>query len=120
MIKRRKRVSLQTYAEKFAMHLLFEASSGSVGRAPYIKEGQEKPELPMSFHDRRSLLDSVTKLIAMKHKIDPEEEEDGISGFRERLHDRSDDGSEALGGADSDATEAEGDDSASYSGTGRS
>jgi hypothetical protein len=99
--KRRKRKNLQAYAEEFAISLLYEASGGKIGKV----KSAEKSEYNMSFHDRRALLDSMTKLMALKHKIEPEEEEDGIASYREQLNGQH--GTEiADGGDSSDTSEA--------------
>lgn len=103
MKKRRKRKDLAAFAEEFAIALLFEASNGSIGRIKALPEGVEKPELTMSFHDRRALLDSMTKLVAMKRRTEPEDEEDGIASYREQLNGQH--SSETSDGGDSPEAE---------------
>ena len=83
--KRRKRRGLQAYAEEFALSLIYEASSGKVGK---VKDSS-KPEddNPVSFRDRRALLDSVTKLLGAQPDENTEEDEDGLSILQGRLND---------------------------------
>ena len=85
--KRKIKRGLSRAADAYAMLLLWDASGGKVGRAPALKEGEEPVENPISFRDRRALLDSVTKLLAGEPSNTDEEEEDGIASFRERLND---------------------------------
>lgn len=103
MIKRRRRGKrgLQRAADVFALALMYEASGGTVGRAPALKEGEEAKENPVPFKERRALLDSVTKLLAGQPPSDDDSDEDGISDFRSRLNDDGDSG-ESSGGADPD------------------
>lgn len=85
--KRKIKRGLSRAADAFALYLLFEASGGKVGKSP-ITEGEKEPvENPISFRDRRALLDSVTKLLAGEPPNTDGEEEDGIESFRERLND---------------------------------
>ena len=88
MAKKRKKSGLRHAAEVFALSLLFEASGGSIGRVPKVQEGNTVKAPDMAFSDKRALLDSMTKLITLSHKVDPveEEETDGLSAARERLH----------------------------------
>jgi len=108
MTKKRKKPKvkrgLQRAADAFAMALIFEASGGRVGRAPALKEGETPVENPVSFRDRRALLDSVTKLLAGQ-PAEGDEEESGVDYFRDRLKDDGDD-RETGSGADSPEGEA--------------
>lgn len=85
--KRKHRDRLLLASEALAMSLLFDATEGRMGKAPNpLKEGIIAPP-PIEFKDKRALLDSITKLMQLKHTVDPEEEpEDGLSSYRERLN----------------------------------
>ncbi len=101
--KKRKCKGLDVIAEEFAMTLIYEATSGKVGRARLpIKEGEEVN--PISFRDRRALLDSVTKLLGAQKEPD-DEEETGINSFKERL--RGGESGTADDGTDTDAPTSE-------------
>lgn len=100
--KRKSKRGLSRAADAFAMALIWEASGGTVGREPVKKEGQEPVENPVSFRDRRALLDSVTKLLAGEPPPTDDDEEDGIASFRERLND-GDSGAPERGDGDPDA-----------------
>jgi hypothetical protein len=96
--KKRRRKVLCDYAEDFALSLLFEASGGKVGRIRAVSEKDKDTENPVSFKDRRALLDSVTKLLAAQ-KPSEDDEEDGLSSYREHLRGNS---GETESGADPD------------------
>jgi hypothetical protein len=100
MKKKRRSRGLAGLANAFAASLLFEASGGKVGRGRTPSEGD--PENPVSFKDRRALLDSVTKLLAAQPEA-KDDEEDGIASFREALG--GGDSREVERGADTDADE---------------
>ena len=100
--KKRKRKGLDVMAEEFAATLLYEASCGKVGRSRALAEGEIVAENPISFKDRRALLDSVTKLLAAQTPQE-EEETSGINSFREHL--RGGDSGEASSGDDTEATD---------------
>jgi hypothetical protein len=86
-MRRKKRDRLSFAAEQLALALLFDASGGTIGKAPVSKEGQPKVEINVSFTNRRALLDSVVKLIAKRHDMSPDEEpEDGIQSMKEMLN----------------------------------
>lgn len=103
--KARRRAGLDRIAEQFAISLIHEASGGTIGKGSTpSKEGEEDKENPISFRDRRALLDSITKLLSgQKDPLDGEEE-DGIADFRERLNERS---GEDERGADTGETETD-------------
>ena len=82
MAKKRKKRDLQRYAEAFALDLISQATGGRLGRKSASSEDDK--ENPVSFKDRRALLDSVTKLLAAQ-KAPEEEDESGVNNFRERL-----------------------------------
>ncbi len=86
MAKKRKsrRKGLASFAEEFAISLLFEASGGKIGRVRAKKEGEEEKDSQVSFRDRRALLDSMTKLLGAQGAPE-DDDEDGIESFRERL-----------------------------------
>ena len=96
MKKKRRKRGLQSFAEEFAISLLFEASGGKIGRVRAVKEGAEVVDSQVSFRDRRALLDSMTKLLSAQDAPE-EDDEDGIADFRERLNEPS---GEDRGGAD--------------------
>ena len=79
------------------MSLIYEASQGTIGVS---RAKHKQVENPISFRDRGKLLDSVTKLLGAQETPD-DEEQDGISSYRERLNER--DGGETGSRADSDA-----------------
>ena len=99
--KSRKR-GLASFAEEFAIDLLFEASNGRLGRKKAVKEGVESVDSQISFRDRRSLLDSITKLLGAQDAPE-EDDEDGIAFYRERLNEPS---GEDRSGADTLTDEA--------------
>ena len=99
--KRRKR-GLASFAEEYAISLLFEATNGNIGRKRAVKEGTEVVDSQVSFRDRRSLLDSITKLLGAQDAPE-EDDEDGIAFYRERLNEPS---GEDRSGADTLTDEA--------------
>ena len=70
-------------AETFAISLIYEASGGIIGHLPAGAEA--RPENPVTFRDRRALLDSITKLLAAEEAPEEEAQESGLSVLRERL-----------------------------------
>jgi hypothetical protein len=110
-MRRKKRDRLSFAAEQLALQLLFVASGGNVGRAQApTKEGVVE-EINISFQDRRALLDSVTKLIEKRHKMNPEEEpEDGINAYKEMLNGTGrESGDRGVGTAETPASFSDGD-----------
>lgn len=101
--KRRKRKGLDVMAEEFAASLIYEASGGSIGRGKPQNAGDEK-ENSVSFRDRRALLDSITKLLS-NQKDPSDDDEDGISTYREHL--RGGDSGTTSGGTDPDDSTSE-------------
>lgn len=83
MSKRRSSKDLLAAAEKFTLMLLSEATKGQIGVAQK-NDGSDVPDMP--FGDRRALLDSIVKLLTVKHKVDPKEEESPFANLRERLN----------------------------------
>jgi hypothetical protein len=80
MKKRPSKKTLMTHTEKFAVQLLYEATGGTIGKSgPQNIDG-------MQFSDKRALLDSLTRLLAIKHRIDPEEEKSDFMSMREELN----------------------------------
>ena len=74
-------------AEKYAQFLLWEATGGSMGREPVKGKDKKEDEFKVDFGTKRALLDSMIKLIGIKQKVDPEEEdEDGIASYKELLN----------------------------------
>ena len=107
MAKRRKRKEkrgLARAADKFAMLLIWEASGGKIGIAPTTQAAEEPVENPVSFRDRRALLDSITKLLGDQPEENTEEE-DGLDEMRKRLSDDRNGGTLAGGTGDSDGAE---------------
>lgn len=98
--KRRTKRGLTRVADQFAMSLIFEATGGKIGRVPQAEESVSAVVNPVSFRDRRALLDSVTKLLAGQPSEVGTEEEDGIDDFRKRLED--DGGTPERGDSDAD------------------
>lgn len=97
--KRRKRKGLSSFAEEYAIALLYESSNGKIGR---VKNPSEPTgENPVSIRDRIKLLDSVTKLLGAQDTGE-EEEEDGLSILQERLKDDGDSGTPERGAGDAD------------------
>ena len=87
--------SLMSMTESYLKELLKEADG-----APLV-EGVEGMEAAtkLSFGDRVRLIASVTHFLAIKHRISPEEPEDGITEYRNTL-------SRAPRGGDGDAEAA--------------
>lgn len=92
MKKRRSGKNLMSYTEKYAISLLSEATGGRIGPSEPQNVGTDG----MQFSDKRALLDSLTRLLAIKHRIDPEQEETTFMSMREELNGA---GREAKGGA---------------------
>lgn len=99
MAKKRKKRTLESIAEAFAVSLIYQASGGSIGRKGTA--GEEDKENPISFKDRRALLDSVTKLLGAQTPQE-DDSESGLNSFRERLRDG--DSRTSDGGGDTDAS----------------
>lgn len=96
MKKRRSRKNLLSYTEKYAEVLLYEATGGKIG-SPNTQHVGTEPQIDgMQFSDKRALLDSLTRLLAIKHRIDPEQEESEFMSMREQLNDA---GRKTSGGA---------------------
>lgn len=88
MKKRRSSKNLMSYTEKYAISLLSEATGGRIGPVQPQKVDSE-PQVTsdgMQFSDKRALLDSLTRLLAIKHRIDPEQEESTFMDMREELN----------------------------------
>lgn len=82
--KKRKSKGLNGYAEEFAIALIYEATSGKIGKVR--NSAIESEPNPISFRDRGKLLDSVTKLLGAQDTPEEEDDEDGVESFRERLN----------------------------------
>lgn len=84
---RKRRDYLSRGAEELALALMWEASGGTIGKIRKLPEGIETKAQNVSFSDRRSLLDSVVKLIAKRHDMAPDDEpEDGINAYKDMLN----------------------------------
>lgn len=95
MAKKRRKKGLQSYAEEFALSLIYEATSGKVGKGKALEDEKENS---VSFRDRRSLLDSITKLLGAQDEPE-DDEEDGLTTLRGRLND-GDSGTTSSGASD--------------------
>lgn len=84
--KKRKSKNLNSYAEEFAISLIYEATNGKVGKGK--DSSLDTAPNPISFRDRGKLLDSVTKLLGAQDTPEDNDDEDGIESFRERLNER--------------------------------
>ena len=74
-------------AEKYAQYLIWEATGGAMGREPPRPKNVKEEEFKIDFNTKRALLDSMIKLIGMKSKVDPvEEDEDGIETYKSMLN----------------------------------
>lgn len=83
--KKRKTRNLTHIAEKFAISLINEANGVRLNKAR--PPGEEESENPISFRDRRALLDSITKLLISQKESEDDGAEDGITSFMENLND---------------------------------
>lgn len=105
--RKRRKKGLQAYAEEFAIALLYEASSGKIGKIKAPRNSEEESSVPVdsqvSFRDRRALLDSMTKLLGAQDAPD-DDEVDGLEEMKERLNGRS---GETTSGTDSSSDEDE-------------
>lgn len=73
--------------ERYAQMLLHEATGGAIGREPVRAKSAKEGEFLVDFGTKRALLDSMIKLLTVKSKVDPEEEEDdGIQSYKEMLN----------------------------------
>lgn len=86
----RKPLNLLNLSEKFAISLLSEATSGTLGP----KKSKVVAETKIDFKDRRALLDTITKLLMAKNKLDPEDQS-GLDNFRGILNDGDESGGES-------------------------
>ena len=99
MIKKKRRNNgLAGIAERYAISLIYESTSGKIGRGTL--PSKENMDNAVPFKERRALLDSITKLLAAQKEGNEEDESNGLSSFMERLKDGGD-GGEVEGGADS-------------------
>ena len=94
--KKRRSSGLAGIAERYAISLIFESTSGRIGRGS-LPSGEDT-ENSVPFKERRALLDSRTKLLDIQ-KDGEDDESSGLSSFMERLKDDGDSG-EAESGAD--------------------
>ncbi|MGB6501650.1 MAG: hypothetical protein WBG19_09710 [Thermoplasmata archaeon] len=75
-------------AERYSQYLLWEATGGAMGKEPVRAKAAKEGEFALDFQTKRALLDSMIKLIGIKSKVEPEDqEEDGIETYRELLRD---------------------------------
>lgn len=79
-----KRPRFLKLAEKYAEYLLFEATDGSIGREK--KKLNSANERPLDFNEKRALLDSLIRLVGVKNKVDPEEDESDFDSFKEIMN----------------------------------
>lgn len=98
MAKRRSRKDSLTSARKYAEILLYEASGGSMGKAPDSLKTTE-----MTFGEKRGLLDSLIKIATLEHKVTPESDESGFDIIKKGLSNASAENGSGrnLGGAES-------------------
>lgn len=83
--QRQSKKNLMGYVERYAAYLLYEASGGAVGiQRPNKNDGSI---VEMSFSDKRALLDSTTRLLHVKHRIDPKEEKSFFDMMKEDMND---------------------------------
>ena len=97
MAKKRRLTGLARTAEQYAMSLIFSASSGTLGKGYSLSV--EDTENTVPFKERRALLDSITKLLAIQKDGEDDDGSSGLSSFMERLKDDGD-GGEVEGGTD--------------------
>lgn len=72
--------------EKYAQMLLHEATGGAIGREPIRAKSTKDGEFSVDFGTKRALLDSMIKLLTVKSKVDPEDEDaDGVETYKEML-----------------------------------
>lgn len=70
--------------EGFALQLLYSASGGTQGVKP---RRTSDPTLPaVELKEQKAIFDSLMKLVAVKHKVDPEEEDvSGLADIKKRM-----------------------------------
>lgn len=96
---KKKKSSLDT-ARRYSELLLYQASGGSMGKAPAkMSTGEES----MTFGEKKGLLDSLIKIALLENKIEEPEDDSGFANIRRKLNAGKQGESNQIGASEADS-----------------